>query len=39
MIIHGDADRSLPYMQPIRLNKAPDDAGVPHEFAIQAASM
>ena len=32
MIIHGDADPIVPYTQSIRLNKALDDAGVPHEF-------
>jgi dipeptidyl aminopeptidase/acylaminoacyl peptidase len=32
MIIQGDADPVVPYTQSVRLNKALDDAGVPHEF-------
>jgi acetyl esterase/lipase len=32
MIIQGNADPVVPYTQSVRLNKALDDAGVPHEF-------
>ena len=32
LIIHGDADPTVPYTQSVRLHKALDDAGIPNEF-------